>query len=885
MELDALRTLLDSLPSGGVAVVEGEPGIGKSALLSWAVEEATARGVASVQLQAERPTSARPFAMVHRASRSTGADITGMLSVERVVDQVLDSAPGESTLLTIDDVQWADAATLRSLAPIVRRAVSVGTAVIVATRTHPQSVELHAFLERVAPLIRAHLRLRPLSDVELVDMLSKVSEAPRARLRALVGGAGGNPMYAQLLAWKRSPETGLSATADNGAGAIDNRPAWSAVVDRALELGDDTFRALRAAAVLDKPFDAAALGQIAQLPATAALAALVAGHDAELLDGHPDGSRFRHDIIREALVHGMPAEELHQLHQRAIALLRSRDAPVADLATHLLGIEPPALDFDLVIACAQSATPPVALRLCDKLLECLGEDDARWMVAASQRVHALTFSGQVAEALAESADLLARDILDEDLAAAVRRTYIRSVHFLGRRVVAADAEAVLSPLSNPLHAALELADWATAAGTSGSFVSARALGLRALSLSDDDGVVAIAGSTLAWMDIRLGPLSASFDRIAQAIDAGERSDVPGGRLNPYHTNAAVRHAAGDAAGALEEVRRAHAAVDDDYSLLIKPFLHLVAATTLFDIGHWSDAQAELEAGLLASDDIGQGGPRRAPLDGLLALIDYLGDERTAPATLPRIPTRGFVDDRTAFLHAMVTEHRGDVDGARAILRRALEPVESAADRVAIITAGPDFVRLSSVLGATDGVEDLIGGLHTIDTHRDPIGDLTKQSLMAGLDGDAERLADLAGQLAELRPLAAARQFHFSALLCADGGHRQRARDLALAAQALYVKVGATTLEIVLHKDLRGRRIRLPRTGQTAVKRGWESVTSTEHQILNGVQRGLTNQAIADGLIMSRRTVESHLVRIYAKLGISSRVELVRTLLAAPPADR
>ena len=866
-------------------IVEGEPGIGKSALLNWAVEEATSRGIGSVQLQGERPTSARPFAMLHGVSSSASSERMGMPSLERLVDQILDSAPGESTLLTIDDVQWADAATLRSLAPIVRRAVNVGTAVIVASRTHPQSVELNAFLERVAPLVRAHLRLRALSDAELVDMLSDVSDEPKGRLRALVRGAGGNPMYAQLLAWTRGPRTESGQpTALNGIAGTENRTASSAVVDRARELGDETFQALRAVAVLDKPFDAAAIAQIAQLSPTSALAAIAAGHDAELLEEHPEGSRFRHEIIREALVHGVPAEQLQQLHQRAVTLLRSRRLPVADLATHLLGIESPALDFDLVIACAQGATPPVALRLCDKLLACLSEDDPLWKIAAAQRVHALTFSGQVAEALAESSDLLSRGILDEDLAAAVRRTYIRSVHFLGRRVVAADADAILSPLTNPLHAALELADWATAAGTSGSFVSARALGRRALSLSDDDGVVAIAGSTLAWMDVRLGPLSDSFDRIAQAIDAGERANVPGGRLNPYHTAAAVRHAAGDAEGALEEVRRAHATVDDDISLLIKPFLHLVAATTLFDMGRWSDAQAELEAGLLASDDIGQAGPRRAPLDGLLALIEYLGNDRTAPATLPRIPTRGFVDDRTAFLHAIVTEHRGDVDGARSILRRALEPVESVADRVAIITAGPDFVRLSTVLGAMDGVEDLVAGLRTLDTDRDPIGDLTKRSLVAGLDRDAETIAELATQLAELRPLAAARQLHFSALICADAGRRERARELALAAQALYVELGATTLEIVLHKDLRERRTRLPRTTRPAVKRGWESVTSTEHQILNGVRRGLTNQAIADGLIMSRRTVESHLVRIYAKLGISSRVELVRTLLAAHPGD-
>ena len=235
VELDALRLLLDSLPSGGVAVVEGEPGIGKSALLGWAIDEATSRGARSVQLHGERPTSARPFAMLQELSGDAPVDSMGMLSLERLVDQVLDGAPGESTLLTIDDVQWADATTLRSLAPIVRRAVNAGTAVIIATRTHPQPVELTAFFERVAPLVRAHVRLSALPDGELVDMLADLSDEPRGRLRALVRGAGGNPMYAQLLAWTRaSGKDAGPRSVRAGRSGVENRPVWTAVVDLSL---------------------------------------------------------------------------------------------------------------------------------------------------------------------------------------------------------------------------------------------------------------------------------------------------------------------------------------------------------------------------------------------------------------------------------------------------------------------------------------------------------------------------------------------------------------------------------------------------------------------------------------------------------------------------
>jgi DNA-binding CsgD family transcriptional regulator len=65
--------------------------------------------------------------------------------------------------------------------------------------------------------------------------------------------------------------------------------------------------------------------------------------------------------------------------------------------------------------------------------------------------------------------------------------------------------------------------------------------------------------------------------------------------------------------------------------------------------------------------------------------------------------------------------------------------------------------------------------------------------------------------------------------------------------------------------MRGERVR--------ALTGWESLTPTEVQVVEQVAEGLTNPQIAERLLMSRATVKTHLVHVYAKLGIATRAEL------------
>lgn len=65
---------------------------------------------------------------------------------------------------------------------------------------------------------------------------------------------------------------------------------------------------------------------------------------------------------------------------------------------------------------------------------------------------------------------------------------------------------------------------------------------------------------------------------------------------------------------------------------------------------------------------------------------------------------------------------------------------------------------------------------------------------------------------------------------------------------------------------------MPRTIRRP-QRGWGSLTPSESKVADLVANGLSNQEVADTLVISRYTVETHLKRVYAKLGVRSRAEL------------
>jgi DNA-binding CsgD family transcriptional regulator len=143
-----------------------------------------------------------------------------------------------------------------------------------------------------------------------------------------------------------------------------------------------------------------------------------------------------------------------------------------------------------------------------------------------------------------------------------------------------------------------------------------------------------------------------------------------------------------------------------------------------------------------------------------------------------------------------------------------------------------------------------------------------------------------------------------ARLAVDGGSRRAAARLLGAAEAIRRRFGLVRFQIhqagydatvAALRDTLGEddfdeawaegaalslqeAVAYARRGRGERKRpisGWESLTPTERDVVRLVSEGLANKDIATALFVSPRTVQSHLTHVYTKLGLTSRVQLVR----------
>jgi DNA-binding NarL/FixJ family response regulator len=91
-----------------------------------------------------------------------------------------------------------------------------------------------------------------------------------------------------------------------------------------------------------------------------------------------------------------------------------------------------------------------------------------------------------------------------------------------------------------------------------------------------------------------------------------------------------------------------------------------------------------------------------------------------------------------------------------------------------------------------------------------------------------------------------------------------------------------TYGIRLHLVTRhGAQVPLHATRRPARSRLSEELTAAEHRIARMIAAGASNRDIAEWLVISTKTVEAHVSRIYRKLGVRTRVDLTRLVLAEP----
>ncbi len=146
-----------------------------------------------------------------------------------------------------------------------------------------------------------------------------------------------------------------------------------------------------------------------------------------------------------------------------------------------------------------------------------------------------------------------------------------------------------------------------------------------------------------------------------------------------------------------------------------------------------------------------------------------------------------------------------------------------------------------------------------------------------LQNDPDRLLKAAeGYRVAGRPLPRAQALEAAAIALAERGDVAAARVHFTDAYALYAKLGAEWDLARTQARFRSYGIRRgPRVRHRQARRGWESLTPSETRVAAMVAQGMSNPQIAAQLFLSRRTVQTHVSHILAKLELQSRIDIAR----------
>ncbi|MEV4468174.1 BTAD domain-containing putative transcriptional regulator [Nonomuraea sp. NPDC049504] len=302
---------------GGVVLVTGEAGIGKTRLVHAAADLAAARGFQVVWGQCVDGTA--PAYWPWRQILREAGDGSGLLSggapdpeqdVFGLYEQVADVLTRQETptVVVLDDLQWADVSSLRLLSFVAQAAVRHRLLVLVTCRPEPGD-HPGALRDTLAVLSRAgeRVELRPFTAGDVASYLraKRIAEEP-GLVGTLLERTGGNPFYLGELLRLRGSE---QAVPDGVRDVIERRVA---------RLPEETRALLRAASVAGRDVGAGLLESVTDSTAEQVMTSLEPAVATGLLVEPPDGAdyRFAHALVREALYAGLGRLARSRLHLR-----------------------------------------------------------------------------------------------------------------------------------------------------------------------------------------------------------------------------------------------------------------------------------------------------------------------------------------------------------------------------------------------------------------------------------------------------------------------------------------------------------------------------------------------------------------------------------------
>jgi DNA-binding CsgD family transcriptional regulator len=775
-------------------------------------------------------------------------------------------AAEQPLLLVIDDAHWADAPSLRFLDALARRVEDLPVLLAIGARPAEPGAE-QALLDGLAtaPATRLH-RPQALSATAVTALVRAKLDAEPAFMEACFETTRGNPLLVTELL-KGTPFTGRADEAEAVRTTVPGTVART-VTARIRRLSDHALAVARAAAVLGDATSLERVAALAGLPPQRAATELDQLAQADLID--TADARFTHPMIREVVEADLGAQR-SRLHREAARLLHADGALDGVVATHLLAADPAHDPWASEIlaragrrALAEGA-PDVALTL---LARCSPPTPESLLGLGLARFR------------------LGQDpipALDEAIAAAGERdggTAAGRAELIAEATKIAAAALVLG--SKPREAAARLrAALPVVPETRRGELEDQLV--EALAYDDDDAeeyLTAVEEHAHTGRPTMLCHLAH-----ARAMAGAPRSEVlPAWRRAFADTRVFARLGVERFAAlwAIEALLAVEAA--DEAKEAIRAITDLTdraGSRSSAGAAAWMEARWERRFGhLRRAEDLARHGlelalgahiPETAIGTTLAGVLLDRGDLPGAREALAAIPEPGATASIFGVwaVHARLQLEDGDPEGALASLQR-----QDRADTARRWSIGLRedshalHVRTLLVLGRADEASSLAHTRIEQAQAREAAG---AEAVLRLSIGDVEGAAEAA----QRSPLPYARATALAELGFAlrRQGRRADARPPLREARDLAHRCGATALEARVHEELVVAGARPQRLAFSGV----DALTAQERRVAELAVRGLRNREIAEALFVSLKTVEVHLGRSYAKLGIKGRSQLAEAL--------
>ncbi len=826
--------------SGCVALVAGEAGIGKTALVQeFSKQQSETRVLWGA---CDALFTPRPLAPLHDIARQTKGVLLTLVNSTANRDEIftaaLDELERENALIVFEDMHWADEATLDLLKYLGRRVHRTRTMLVVTYRDDEVGPR-HPLRYVIGDLPRASVHRMPLAPLSESAVAQLAMRAERSS-KGLHNLTGGNPLFVTEV---------LAAAADTVPSTVRD-----AVLARAARLAPAAREIAELVCVVPGKTELWLLEQAARLDETGIEGCLSIG----MVRDEEGSLAYRHELVRRAIEDSLSQTRKQSLHSTVLAVVAARPGiSAARIAHHADGARNAAgvLRF-APVAASQAASVgahreaasqyELALRYA---LDMPTDERARLLEQLSYECHLTSRHERALEARSEALEIW-RALGERMKEGDSLRWLSRLSWYLGRRQHAEqygdDAIATLESLPPGPELAMAYGNRAQLHMEATETDDAISWAQRAINLVEPSAyhdILSDALNTRGTARLVAGDISGwpDLERCLQiALAGGHQGQVARGYTNLSAMAVSQRRFSQASVYLRQGLEYCERRDLDPWRL----YLLYYSARMKFEQGDWLEASSDAEAVL------------RHPLT-------------TPVARIPALRVLGHLRIR-----------RGDPD-AHSVLSEARAHAETIRELQRIGPLADVCAEAAWLAGDREGVlREVLPVYELVCQRRDP---RLKGELAAWL-WRVDALEQHPADIAEPYALEISGDWRGAAGVWRDlGCPYERATVLALygdeleqrEALSIFERLGAGPAAQMVRKTMRERGVRgVPRGSRASTRDNPLGLTRREAEILALLSEGLRNAAIARRLFVSTKTVDHHVSAILAKLDVPSRAEAV-----------